>query len=364
MSSSSTVAGTSLDVSVSSRNGVRVSIAIAVLLAVGIAFYFWIDSRYPSLMKKLHSGASIKTSGVLSFDAKMPVSSDMPLATRIERTSVNWMWTNRVGMTFSLFFGAALLTLLPLLPRRRFQSAAANTALGVVSGVPLGVCANCVAPIGQSLYQGGASEATVLATMISSPMLNVVVLTMVFALFPPGVAVLRLIVPLVLLAMVPWLTRPESSLPGIVCEVKSDGWLVPAGDTARHYLKNLARLTVTTIPFMIMAALLGAIVAELLPTRVISGHVTVLGIVLIALIGTFLPVPMAFDVAAAFILMTRGVPLPYVVTLLCTLGAFSIYSVLIVGRSMSWKMAARVFGAVMVVGILAGVGTGLVQHAF
>ena len=357
---SSTVAG-ALDVPVSSRSGARVSIAIAVLLALGIGSYFWLDSRYPSLLKKLHSGTSIKTSGVLSFDAKMPVSSDMPLATRIERTTVNWMWTNRVGMTFSLFFGAALLTLLPMLPRRRFRSVAANTALGVVSGVPLGVCANCVAPIGQSLYQGGASEATVIATMISSPMLNVIVLTMVFALFPPGIAVMRLIVPLVLLMMVPWLIGRERSLAGSACEVMSDGWLIPAGDTFRQYLKNLARLAVTTIPFMILAALLGAIVAEMVPARTIPGHVTLLGIVLVALAGTFLPVPMAFDVAAAFILMKRGMPMPYVVTLLCTLGAFSIYSVLIVGRSMSWRTAVKVFGAVMAVGILAGVGTALVQ---
>src|ERR1700758_2110128 len=250
---SSTVAGASLDVPVSSRNGVRVSITLAVLLALGIGSYFWVESRYPSLLKKLHSGTAIKASGVLSFDAKMPVMPDMPLATRIERTSVNWMWTNRIGMTFSLFFGAALLTLLPMLPRRRFQSAAANTALGVVSGVPLGVCANCVAPIGQSLYQGGASATTVLATMISSPLLNVVVLTMVFALFPAEVAMLRLIAPLVLLAMLPWLTRPEPSLTGVACEVKSAGWLVP-GDTLRQYLKNLARLAITTIPFMILAA--------------------------------------------------------------------------------------------------------------
>src|ERR1700751_3371783 len=222
---SSSVAPASLDVPISSRNSARVPIVVAVLLALGIASYFWVDSRYPSLLKKLHSGTSIKTSGVLSFDAKMPVASDMPLATRIGRTSVNWMWTNRVGMTFSLFFGAALLTLLPLLPRRRFQSAAANTALGLVSGVPLGVCANCVAPIGQSLYQGGASSTTVLATMISSPMLNVVVLTMVFALFPPGIALLRAVVPIMLLVLVPWLvgeTKPVETN----CQVPSAGWLV------------------------------------------------------------------------------------------------------------------------------------------
>ncbi len=192
----SSVAASSLAVAASDRKSLRVPIVIATLLALGIASYFWIDSRYPALLKKLHSGAAIKTSGVLSFDAKMPVAPTMPLATRIEHTTINWMWTNRIGMTFSLFFGAAVLTLLPLLPRRRFRSAAANTALGAITGVPLGVCANCVAPIGQSLYEGGASSATVLATMISSPMLNVVVLTMVFALFPPGIALLRVAVPL------------------------------------------------------------------------------------------------------------------------------------------------------------------------
>jgi uncharacterized membrane protein YraQ (UPF0718 family) len=268
------------------------------------------------------------------------------------------MWTNRIGMTFSLFFGAAVLTLLPLLPRRRFRSAAANTALGAVTGVPLGVCANCVAPIGQSLYEGGASSTTVLATMISSPMLNVVVLTMVFALFPPGVALLRVAVPLVLLTMVPWLVG-ETKLAEVQCQVPSAGWLVPATGTVKQYLKNLVRLAATTVPFMILAALLGAIVAELIPSQAIPTHVSFLGIVLVALAGAFLPVPMAFDVAAAFILMTRGVPMPYVVTLLCTLGAISVYPMLIVGRTMSWKTSARVFAAVMALGIVAGVATEL-----
>jgi uncharacterized membrane protein YraQ (UPF0718 family) len=328
------------------------------MLALGIASFFWLDSRYPALLKKLHNGTAIKTSGVLSFDAKLPVTAEMPLPTRIERTTINWMWTNRVGMTFSLFFGAAVLTLLPLLPRRRFRSPAANTALGAITGVPLGVCANCVAPIGQSLYEGGASSTTVLATMISSPMLNVVVLTMVFALFPPGVALLRVAVPLVLLAMVPWLvgqTKPVE----VQCQVLSAGWLVQATGTVKQYLKNLARLAATTIPFMILAALLGAIVAELIPSHAIPTHVSFLGIVLVALAGAFLPVPMAFDVAAAFILMTRGVPMPYVVTLLCTLGAFSVYPMLIVGRTMSWRTSARLFAAVMALGIVAGVATEL-----
>ncbi len=354
-----TLAGTSLADPSSERASLRLQISIALILALGIASYFWIDSRYPALLKKLHTGTAIKTSGVLSFDAKLPVAPQMPVATRIERTTVNWMWTNRIGMTFGLFFGAAVLTLLPLLPRRRFGSPVADTAVGALTGVPLGVCANCVAPIGQSLYQGGASSTTVLATMIASPTLNVVVLTMVFALFPLGVALLRVAVPLALLAMVPWLAG-ETKPVDVQCQVQAVRWLVTATGTLKQYLKNLARLAVTTIPFMILAALLGALVAELVPAQVIPSHVSFLGIVVVALAGAFLPVPMAFDVAAAFILMTRGVPMPYVVTLLCTLGAFSVYPLLIVGRTMSWRTAVRVFAAVMGLGIVAGIVTALV----
>ena len=361
---SSTIAGTPLSIPVSARSGLRAQIVVALILVLGVGSYFWIDSRYPALLKKMHAGKTIKVGGAISFDALLPVTPDMPALTRIGRTTVNWTWTNRVGMTFSLFFGAALLTLLPLLPRRRFGNAAANTALGVMTGVPLGVCANCVTPIGQSLYQGGASPATVLATMISSPMLNVVVLTMVFTLFPIQVALVRLAVPLLLLVLVPWLARESKPAPEGICALPDPGWLRPSAGALQQYGKNLLRLAWTTLPFMLLAALLGALVAELVPAHNLPVQVSVIGIVLVALAGTFLPVPMAFDVAAAYVLMSRGVPMPYVITLLCTLGAFSVYPMMVVGRTMSWRTALRMFASVLMIGIAVGVGTGLITHAF
>ncbi len=86
---------------------------------------------------------------------------------------------------------------------------------------------------------------------------------------------------------------------------------------------------------MIVAGFLGALFIELVPAGDIPTNVSIVGILLIAMVGAFLPVPIAFDVAASFLLLSRGVPLPYVVTLLCTLGAFSVYSVLILGRTLS-----------------------------
>ena len=66
-------------------------------------------------------------------------------------------------------------------------------------GNPLGVCANCVAPIGRAFYASGMSTESVLATMFSSPTLNVVVLAMTFTLFPVQVGVLKLATVLVMI---------------------------------------------------------------------------------------------------------------------------------------------------------------------
>lgn len=346
------------------RQVYTVQIAVAAFLALAMASYFWVDSRYPALIKKLHVGKSIRVTGAISFDALLPVKPEMPLATRAGRTTVNWMWTNRIGMTFGICFGAAMLTLLPLLPKRRFRTATVNTLFGVVLGAPLGVCANCVAPIGQGLVDAGASTQTVLATMFSSPLLNVVVLAMAFSLFPLPIALTRLAVPLLLLALVPLIAPSKNVGLDLQLPAREDGRAQGVGATILRFFKNLGRIAVITVPLMVLAAVLGAVTAELLPASDIPATASFAGIVLIALVGTFLPVPMAFDVAIAFVLMTRGVPLPYVVTLLCTLGAFSIYPYLIVGRSLSWRTATAMFAAVMLIGVAAGAGTGIAQRWF
>ena len=62
--------------------------SVAALLALAMASYFWVDSRYPPLVKKLHSGKAIAVKGAISFDALLPVKPDMPLAVRAGCTTV------------------------------------------------------------------------------------------------------------------------------------------------------------------------------------------------------------------------------------------------------------------------------------
>jgi uncharacterized membrane protein YraQ (UPF0718 family) len=335
---------------------------LAVILMIAIAGIFWVDSRYPALLKRYHAGTQLKAAGALTFGAVYKVDRTMPLSDRVWRTTVNWLDANRVGMTFSFLFGPAALTFLATLRRRRTNSIYLNTLFGAAAGMPLAVCTNCVAPIARGFYASGMSTESVLAAMFASPALNVVVLAMTFALFPISIALLKLATVLFLIfVFAPAVaSRQSKPAPAIVCPIEipdSETWSQAFVSTTRSFIKSFWYVFRVAFPLMLLAAVLGALVIELLPVQALIAQVTIGGILLVALVGAFLPVPMAFDVAIAYIAMTKGVPLPYVVTILCTLGIVSVLSLSVVGKTISWKVAAAAYATVAVLGTLAGLLT-------
>src|SRR5438552_11294341 len=180
-----------LDLGIAGTN-TRRSRVLAIILMIAIASVFWVDSRYPALMKRYNAGTHLKASGALTFGAVYSVDRSMPVRVRVWRTTINWLDANRVGMTFSFLFGPAALVFLSTLRTRRTKSRYLNSLLGTAAGVPLGVCSNCIAPIARGFYASGMSTEWVLASMFASPALNVVVLAMTFTLFPLPLAVLKL----------------------------------------------------------------------------------------------------------------------------------------------------------------------------
>lgn len=335
---------------------------LAIFLMIGLAGVFWIDSRYPALMKRYHAGTSVRAGGALTFGTVYAVDRSMPLPTRIWRSTVNWLDANRIGMTFSFLFGPAALTFLATLRRRRTNSRWLNTIFGAIAGLPLAVCTNCVAPIARGLFASGMSEESVLATMFASPALNVVVLAMTFALFPASIALLKLATVLLLIfVFAPAVASRQQALAvPITCPIEvqvSETWPQAFLAVMLSYARSFWYVFRIAFPLMLLAAVLGATVIELLPAQLLVAHVTFAGILLVALVSTFIPVPMAFDVAIAFILWRSGVPVPYAVTILCTLGIVSVYSLSVVGKSLSWSVAAAAYATVAGLGTLAGLLT-------
>ncbi len=341
----------------------RIELTVAVLLAVTIAAIFWTQQRYPSLLKKLHAGQGLHVAGPISFDALLKVTPQMPLPVRVGRTAVNWLWTNRFGMYFAIPFGAAAMTVLGFKRQApRFQSAAANVACGALMGASAGVCTNCATPIAQGMLVGGVSTRMTLAAMISSPSFNPVVIAMAIALLPWRVAAARILVPVALLLLLPLLVKErEPAVNKFALAVSPEPLPVRIRAFAVSYLRNLVRLTLLTLPWMLLAAVLGALAVQVIPSYATDIPATALGIIAVAALGTLLPVPMAFDVALAWVLYRAGVPLPYVAALACTLGVVSVYSLFAVGQQLGRAVPLRLAGAAAALGCVAGFALLLTQ---
>ncbi len=331
---------------------------LAIVLMAVIGTIFWVDSRYPALMKRYHAGRAVSAKGALTFGSVYAVDRSMPLRVRVWRTTVNWLDANRIGMTFSFLFGPAALTFLAMVPRRRTGSKYLNTLFGAAAGAPMAVCTNCVAPIARGFYAAGMSRESVLAAMFASPALNVVVLAMSFALFPAKVALLKLATVLFLILVFAPVAASREEEKGYICPIEipvAEDWGQALVNVAKSFAKSFWYVFRVAFPLMILGAMLGALVVELLPAQALVAQVSILGIVLVALVSTFLPVPMAFDVAIAYIALTHGAPLPYVVVILCTLGIISVFSLSVIGKTISWRLAAMAYLTVVALGIVAGV---------
>ncbi len=358
---------------------ILISALIILLVAV-----FWGSSRYPALNDKAMMAGDTSLAA-LGFDALVTVDDDEGLGKRILYNTINWIYTNRQGMAFGLLLAALLMSLLPLLRNRISQNGLVNATLGVIIGAPLGVCVNCAAPIAKGLYSAGARVETALATMISSPTLNVMVLTMTFSLFPLYMATIKvgltlafilLVIPLLprLMPVMPATPQTECRLDNSANTVppaflgvdvySSEGvttWSCAIVEVGQQFGRSLWFILTTTVPLMVLAGFLGSALITVLPFESFADKIpnsglflTILFILLVALIGLFLPVPMAFDVIVVAVLFEAGLPTLYAMVLLFTLGIFSIYSFSITWQTISKRIAVVMFLILAGLGIVAG----------
>lgn len=352
----------------------------AVVIAL-LAGSFWASSRVPALNEKAIMGGETQLDA-LGFEIVFPIDPDDPLALRLVYTTINWLETNKKGMTFGVLFAAALMVLLTLLQKRSFKSGFANTLLGMTIGAPLGVCVNCAAPIAKGLHSAGAPAQTMLAAMMSSPTLNVIVLTMLFALFPLYMVVIKLGFTVAFIVVAIPLTvrflrignvsiEGEGWIPGFgtqacalpeLSDTSGESWLRSSGWVVRNFAKNLWYIIKTTVPLMFVAGFLGAVIVTLLPWDSLADVIPKGGPLLllasmgfVALVGIILPVPIAFDVIVPATLLAAGMPIRYAMILLFTLGIYSIYAFFIIHNSMAKRVAYSLVPVLLVFGVAAGV---------
>ena len=332
------------------------------MVIVAIAVGFWSTSRYPTLQGKADMTGVIHLEDTLTHEAYIHIDENANFVEKVAYTTINWAWTNRQGMTFAVFIAAAFMTLFKYLPRYRSKNRFLNSLYGLVTGTPLGVCVNCVAPIAKAMYEGGRSIQTSLAVMFSSPTLNIIVLTMLFTLFPFYLALIKLAFTLILiLVIVPFISREEPGQEPLACAVPdlispySESWLKAFWGILKDYWQSFTYIVIRTVPLMFVAGFLGALVSHVWdPNTLIGEQPSLWAVFAIGIFGTFLPMPIAFDVMLAQSLFAANVPIVVVMTLLFTLGTFSVYSAFIIWRTFDFKLSLVLFLIVTALGVAAG----------
>ncbi|MDM3870361.1 permease [Porticoccus sp. W117] len=338
------------------------------ILVLAIAVVFWAGSRYPNLSEKATMGGYAQVESPLSFDSVLDIQAGDPAYKEVLFTLVNWAVENRKGMVFGLCLGAALLSLINLLRRRGSNNGWLNALIGMGSGSALGVCVNCAAPVAKGMHSAGARLETTLAAMFSSPTLNVIVLTMVFSIFPLYLALIKVgLTLLFILVVIPLLSRTlfsqvrAGTYLDMACTVEgtaripSESWGRALLGVIAEFGKSLWYLIKTTVPLMILAGLLGAALVTFLPLdSLLLLEIGLLGALIVTLVGLFLPLPIALDVVIAASLLSAGLPVFYVSILLLVLGTFSIYPFMIVWQSMSRTVAVALSLALVVLAIAGG----------
>jgi uncharacterized membrane protein YraQ (UPF0718 family) len=346
----------------------QILFVFAVIVVTAVTF--WSGSRYPSLDEKALMGDAARLEDPLSFEASIQIQPGDGSLQRVVYTTINWVETNLEGMAFGLMIGACLLTLIGMVRARGHRNGFVNTLIGVVVGSPLGVCVNCSAPVAKGMHDGGARLETTLATMFSSPTLNIIVLTMLFSIFPLYLTVIKLALTLAfILILVPllsrWVFREErmKTYDDAVCAVQppsmapvDEGWLAAIRGASTVLARNLGYIVVRTVPLMLLAGLLGAVAAHVLPLPTLVDYEPgILSVAVVALVGIFLPVPVAFDVILVAVLITSGAPMIYSMTLLFTLGIFSIYPFFIVWNTISRRVAVVLTVVLVMIGVAGGI---------
>lgn len=343
---------------------------ITIIALLGILLTFWLGSRYPALDLKAVNGPDQLLADQLGFDAIVTITDQDSVYYKIGATTINWIDNNKKGMTFGLLLAAGLLSMFSLLKHKQFSNRFANTMFGVLIGAPLGVCVNCATPIAQGLYISGSRLETALATLFSSPTLNVIVLGILITMFPIHIVAVKIGVTLLfILLILPLITyfherhQPAKIEPEAV-ETYTDkhsalhetdtalnipyGWFASIKWFVISYIKNLFRIIRLALPLMIFAGFLGATVVSLVSwgelvnwLGSLSTTEQFLALSATSLFGLFLPVPIAFDVMLPATLQETGLPAMYVMSLLFSLGTFSIYPFMVIGRTISWRLAIQ-----------------------
>jgi len=320
------------------------SLHILVIILILTCLYFWLFSRYPQLNIKELMGSRTLTDS-LSFSSLLETPNSDHNFLRILKVSINWLYTNYQGMTFGLLLSSILFSILQLINIQKIKSTFLKSLFGTILGIPMGVCANCAAPISMSMKKGSINDLTSITLAVSSPSLNLIVLSLMLQILPTNFLIGKIIFTLFLIFIIlPFIFGKESN-----DKEENSFNFIKSKNNDRNILNALKYslllishsfiyFFIRTFPLMVLASLLGAAMIQFLPIQLIQNiEFNILNSMLISLWATLLPLPMTFDIFFTFALYSSGLNPALCFIFLCAGGSYSIFTHLVFLKTFNGK---------------------------
>lgn len=351
---------------------------IAWLIVFSLLFIFWFLSRYPDLLAEYTraAGDSLlkRDVGVLSKDAMLATHNVTTFWDRWLTTTIDWLDTNKIGMSFGFLFAAAILLLLEqsvFIRKRGSQQGFWGVTSGLLLGMPLGVCTNCATPVALGLKKSGVSADASFATLIASPSLNPVGLVIVFLLFPWPMGVLRVgVILLFLYLFLPVLSKYFYKAKPSLFEVSepdfyaapSEQWSQSFWYCLKRYRQYLWFIVARVLPLMILMGGLAALLIAWFPLQnfLLASNYPILTIMLAGVMGALLPMPMFVDIVLVYLFWQMGLSASLATTLLLTMAPTSMFAMYVMGRNVNWRLSIAVTSTIA----LLGMGGGLAVYFY
>lgn len=263
------------------------------------------------------------------------------------------------ALVVGLLIAAAIDTLLPRQCIRRVLSGrnpVGGAAIAGAASMPSMMCTCCASPVAVSLSRRGVPVSSVVAYWLGNPVLNPAVLVFLALVGPWQWVATRLAVGIVLVlgaaALAARLLPARTADPTVAVPTGGD-----RGDerpSPGRFLRSLARFSLTLVPEYLGLVFLVGVAAHLLSwdaSWVTGGG---LGLVALAAVALLMVIPTGGEIPVLLTLAAVGAS-PWVLGLvLLALPAVSLPSLLMVGRSLTWRVTAASAGAVVGAGLLAG----------
>ena len=273
-----------------------------------VLLVFWFDSRYTALNLKALMGPSSSIQGI-SFEQIVEIAHNDSLIMIALKSFCNWAFTNLKGMLAGLLIAAGLLTAF----EGKFHDGSApkpfKTMLGALAGVPLGLCANCAAPVGLGFLDRGFSKRFVYAFTISSPSLNLISISLLITLLPLPYVVLKLFFTFLLVFVLLPFLYPEDKARPVECEppISDKSLKKQLQQFLKSLFSNLLYVIKLSVPMMILAGLLGAFAFTVFTAFTISlNDLSGPHYLALAFVVCLVPAPILFDVIFASVIYRMG----------------------------------------------------------